>query len=506
MSERGKIETPGEIEPFFDFDNSHARLPPRFYQRIAPTPPRSAELIKLNHSLATELGLDAARLASSAGSRFLSGAQIPEGADPIAVPYAGHQFGSFVPSLGDGRAITLGELIDRGGRRFDLQLKGAGRTAFSRQGDGRAPLGAVIREYIVSEAMNALGIPTTRALAALTSGEALMRDKIEPGGILVRVASSHIRIGTFQYFSARGDTEAIKILIDYTIARHYPELIGAPDRALGLLDRVIETQASLVARWIGVGFVHGVMNTDNTALSGETIDYGPCAFLDEYDPNKTFSSIDRAGRYAFGAQGAVAGWNLARFAETILNEIDSEPQTALERARDRIENFSAIFKRRLDEVWRAKFGLSATFGDDAELIAEALEIMRAEKADYTKTFRELSHIVDQNSNGADAPQLSSRLSSGRFPAWKSKWLTRLQRESRARRVIADSMRAVNPARIARNHQIDRAIRIAVEKSEYSVIDEMSQALSDPYSDHARFEEYARAPRAEEKITRTFCGT
>src|SRR3712207_4211432 len=328
----------------FPFDNTYARLPDRFFARVAPTPVAAPKLIRLNRELALQLRLDPDRLASPEGVELLCGRRVPDAAEPIAMAYAGHQFGQFVPQLGDGRAILLGEVVDRDGIRRDIQLKGSGQTPFSRRGDGRAALGPVLREYIVSEAMAALGVPTTRSLAAVTTGQPVYRETALPGAVLTRVAASHIRVGTFQYFAARGDAEAVRLLADHAIARHYPEAAGAEDRYRALLDGVVARQADLVARWLLVGFVHGVMNTDNAAVSGETIDYGPCAFLDAYDPAAVFSSIDRFGRYAYGNQPRIAQWNLARLAETLLPLLGEGQERALASAREALAAFAPRFE------------------------------------------------------------------------------------------------------------------------------------------------------------------
>ena len=335
---------PSAEAPLFAFDNSYARLPERFYARLPPTPVKAPRLIKVNETLARDLGLDPARLASPEGVAVLAGSVVPEGAEPIALAYAGHQFGHFVPQLGDGRAILLGEVIDRADVRRDIQLKGSGQTPFSRRGDGRAALGPVLREYIISEAMAAFGIPTTRSLAAVTTGEGVWRETPLPGAVLTRVAASHIRIGTFQYFAAREDTEALRILADYAIARHYPDAANAPNKYRAFLDGVIARQADLIARWLLVGFIHGVMNTDNMSISGETIDYGPCAFMDFYDPRQVYSSIDEGGRYAYGNQPGIAQWNLARLAETLLPLLADNEEAALKEAQGALDTFAPRFE------------------------------------------------------------------------------------------------------------------------------------------------------------------
>lgn len=414
------------------FDNSYARLPERFYARLAPTPVRSPGIVKVNAPLAEELGWEAARLESEEGAAVLSGNHVPEWADPLAMAYAGHQFGHFVPQLGDGRTILLGEVIGGDGVRRDIQLKGAGRTPFSRRGDGRAALGPVLREYLISEAMHALGIPTTRSLAVVTTGEPVFRETMLPGAVLVRVAASHLRIGTFEYFAAQGDREAITILADYAIARHYPALQASPHPYLALLAAMCEAQAALLARWMQVGFIHGVMNTDNITISGETIDYGPCAFLDTYDPATVFSSIDHNGRYAFGNQPRIAHWNLARFADTLLPLLDDQRDKAMAMAEDVINQFPARFEGYWREGMRHKLGLVGEQPDDASLIDALLVLMQEHAADYTNTFRVLSAVAE----GDAAP--------AGYDAWITRWQARLKQEPHSLREAATLMRAHSP--------------------------------------------------------------
>jgi uncharacterized protein YdiU (UPF0061 family) len=375
--------------PIAVFSNSYSCLPEHFYARLSPTPVAKPRLIIFNESLASELGVDTRGLEPEELAAVFAGNVIPPGAEPIAMAYAGHQFGNFVPQLGDGRAILLGEVVDRNGERRDIQLKGAGRTPFSRRGDGRAALGPVLREYLVSEAMHALGIPTTRALAVVSTGEPVYRDRQLPGAVLTRVASSHIRVGTFQYFAARGDMEAVKRLSGYVIDRHFPEARASERPPLALLQIVVERQASLVARWMHVGFIHGVMNTDNTALSGETIDFGPCAFIDSYDPATTFSAIDVFGRYAYANQPTIAKWNLARFAETLLPLLDPDPKRAVELANEAISAFTSRFQAHWLAGMRDKLGLSSNDEVDLELAHSLLRAMYENAADFTLTFRRL---------------------------------------------------------------------------------------------------------------------
>src|SRR6202789_857785 len=380
----------------FPFQNTYAALPASFFARVAPTPVASPRLIKLNRPLAIHLGLDPDRLSTPEGAEILAGKLVPDGADPIAMAYAGHQFGHFVPQLGDGRAILLGEVIDADGIRRDIQLKGSGPTPFSRRGDGRAALGPVLREYIVSEAMAALGIPTTRALAAVTTGERVFRETVLPGAVLTRVASTHIRVGTFQYFAAQGDTEGLRRLADYAIARHYPEAAPAKQPYRALLDGVIARQAQLVAQWLLLGFIHGVMNTDNTSISGETIDYGPCAFMEAYDPAKVYSSIDHNGRYAYGNQPSAMLWNLTRLAEALLPVLEQEEgnaEAALASAKESLAAFGPQFEAAYDAGLRRKLGLATSRNGDAALIQDLLTRMAANQADFTLTFRRLCDAV-----------------------------------------------------------------------------------------------------------------
>src|SRR3954466_1118674 len=385
----------------FPFDNSYAALPDGFFARVAPTPVPSPKLVKLSRSLARHLGLDPDWLAGPEGVEILAGKRVPEGADPIAMAYAGHQFGHFVPQLGDGRAILLGEVIDADGVRRDIQLKGSGPTPFSRRGDGRAALGPVLREYIVSEAMAALGIPTTRSLAAVLTGESVLRETALPGAVLTRVASSHIRVGTFQYFAARGDTDGVRRLADHVIARHYPDAAEAARPYHTLLQGVIARQAELVARWLLVGFIHGVMNTDNTSISGETIDYGPCAFMDHYDPAMVFSSIDEQGRYAYANQPRIALWNLTRLAECLLPLLSDEQDKAIEEAQSALAEFAEAFNAAYQAGLRKKVGLFTERDGDEALIQDLLDAMAKNQADFTLTFRKLGDAAGDEAAAAD---------------------------------------------------------------------------------------------------------
>lgn len=484
------------------FDNSYRRLPERFYAPVTPASASAPRLIAFNRQLASDLGLDPHFLEAQAASLF-SGNSLAPDAEPIALAYAGHQFGNFVPQLGDGRALLLGEVVDPKGRRFDIQLKGSGPTPFSRRGDGRAALGPVLREYIVSEAMHAMGIPTTRSLAAVTTGESIYREDILPGAVLTRVASSHIRIGTFQYFAARRDTDAIRILVDHAIKRHAPEIADAELPALALLETVIRRQAYLVARWMHVGFIHGVMNTDNMTVSGETIDYGPCAFLDEYDPAKVFSTIDHGGRYAFANQPAIAQWNLARLAETLLPLINEDTQAAIATATKAIEAFPQQFEIFWQQGMRAKLGLSQEQAGDAELIEELLDAIHRSKADYTLTFRRLTDAAEDSSALPGVRKLFR--SPGDFDNWATRWHERFRHDPQSATERAGAMRAVNPVYIPRNHQVERAIRAAIG-GDFSVFETLHRLLQHPFEVQAGMAGFEEPPQPEERVLQTFCGT
>ena len=488
----------------FQFDNSYARLPDRFFSRVAPSVARTPALIALNQEFALQLGLDADWLASPAGLEILSGRQLADGSEPIATAYAGHQFGSFVPQLGDGRAVLLGEVVDRQGRRMDIQLKGAGRTPFSRGGDGRAVLGPVLREYVVSEAMAALGIPTTRALAVVTTGETVLRDTALPGAVLTRVASSHIRVGTFQFFAARGDAEGLRILAEHVIARHYPAAAEEERPFRALLDAVVAAQAELIARWLLVGFIHGVMNTDNMSIAGETIDYGPCAFMDAYDPATVFSSIDRGGRYAYGNQPQIALWNLTRFAETLLPFLDDDEQSAIADAQDALSAFATRFEQAYQDGLRRKLGLSTHSEADVELANALLTAMKANQVDFTLFFRRLSDAIEPAPS--DEAVRSLFVDPTACDAWLVRWRERLVQEPADPMARRAAMRAVNPAYIPRNHRIEAMIAAAVERADFAPFEELVTLLSTPYEDQPSLARYAEPPQPHERVLATFCGT
>jgi uncharacterized protein YdiU (UPF0061 family) len=503
------IETkiPDRLVVHFGFENTYARLPERFYARLNPTPVAAPRLVKVNVELARFLGLDPDALASEQGVEILAGNRVAEGSEPLAIAYAGHQFGQFVPQLGDGRANLLGEVVGLDGVRYDIQLKGSGPTPFSRRGDGRAAIGPVLREYLVSEAMAALGVPTTRALAAVTTGERVLRETVLPGAVFTRVAASHLRVGTFQYFAARGDTEATRVLADYAIARHYPEAAQSNQPYRALLDNVITRQAQLIARWMLLGFVHGVMNTDNTSISGETIDYGPCAFMEAYDPAAVFSSIDHRGRYAYGNQPAAAHWNLTRLAEALLpvliEEAGSE-EAALAAAQEALAAFEPQFETARSAGLRRKLGLFTEREGDAELAQELLDRMAANRADFTLTFRCLCNAADAPEGDAETRVLFA--DPGAYDGWVSTWRRRLEQEPVSARARAEAMRAVNPAFIPRNHIVEAALNAAVWRQDFQPFEELLAVVSRPYEDRPDLERYSTPARPEEYVSQTFCGT
>ncbi|MGF9965714.1 protein adenylyltransferase SelO [Bacillus rhizoplanae] len=484
------------IETGWNFDNSYARLPKSFFTSINPTPVRSPELVILNNSLATSLGLNIEELESDDGVAVFAGNRIPEGAFPLAQAYAGHQFGHF-NRLGDGRALLLGEQITPLGERVDIHLKGSGRTPYSRRGDGRAALGPMLREYIISEAMHALGIPTTRSLAVVTTGESIFRETEQPGAVLTRVAASHLRVGTFQYVSKWGTVEDLQALADYTIQRHYPDVDAAENRYLSLLEEVIKRQALLIAKWQLVGFIHGVMNTDNMTISGETIDYGPCAYMDTYDPETVFSSIDIQGRYAYGNQPYIGGWNLARFAETLLPLLHSDYAKSMEMAQDAILNYNELYHSNWLAGMRAKLGIFNEEAQDKSLIEDLLTIMEKYRADYTNTFRALTFDKLENMALFETPE---------FNQWHKQWQERLGRQEESKDSSHLLMRKNNPAVIPRNHRVEEALEAAVKHGDYSVMERLLGVLSNPYAHSPEQDEYATLPAPSSCPYRTFCGT
>ncbi|WP_448580247.1 protein adenylyltransferase SelO [Thermaurantiacus sp.] len=475
----------------FRFDTSYARLPESLFTRLPPEPVRAPRLVVLNEALASDLGLDRPALTAD----IFSGNRLPEGATPLAQAYAGHQFGHFA-RLGDGRAVLLGEHLTPDGRRVDIQLKGSGRTPYSRSGDGRAALGPMLREYLVSEAMHALGIPTTRSLAVVATGETVLRDRPLPGAILVRVAASHIRVGTFQHAAAEGDRPALQALLAHALARHAPEAADTARPALALLMATMEKQARLVAQWMGVGFIHGVMNTDNMTISGETIDYGPCAFMDAFDPGAVFSSIDRGGRYAFMNQPVIAHWNLVRLAEALLPLIDSEEDKAIVLANEAIQRFPALFEDAWLHVFRAKLGLSAAEAGDKDLVEMFLKAMADTGADYTNSFRALAEgqpmPVDPRDEAAFGPFLAA-------------WAARLEREGATADRVRPRLLAANPAIIPRNHLVEQALGRA-EGGDLQPFRDLVAAVTRPFAPRLEDARFRLPPRPEERVQATFCGT
>lgn len=487
------------------FTHSYSQLPERFYQKVRPTPSSEPTLVLKNDRLLHELQIDLNELSDTEIAQIFSGNKLVENCVPIALAYAGHQFGHFTPKLGDGRAILLGEVIDTKGRTREIQLKGAGRTEFSRQGDGRAALGPVIREYLVSEAMNSLGIPTTRSLTMVLSGDRVHRERELPGAILTRVAGSHIRVGTFEYFAYRKDWEAVKILADYAIDRHYPNARNVSNPYLGFLEDAVKAQAHLVARWMLVGFIHGVMNTDNMAISGETIDYGPCAFMDFYDRNMVFSSIDHQGRYAFSNQPIIAQWNLGMLATCLLPFIDANELKAMDLAKEVIHSFREIFRSNWLAGMREKLGLDNSQSNDFSLIEELLNLMHKDRADYTLTFRCLADCHDENS---DLTKIYSYFSSrSEFDTWIKSWRDRLRKNKNLHADVTSSIQRVSPAIIPRNHQIERVIKAATEGGDFTPMKQLIDALSNPYENPSKTTQaYMLPPGPDEQVIETFCGT
>lgn len=484
------------IETGWNFDNSYARLPESLFSKLNPTPVRAPRLIILNEPLAAALGLNAEALQDDDGVAVLAGNRIPEGALPLAQAYAGHQFGYFT-MLGDGRALLLGEQLTPKGERFDIQLKGAGRTPYSRRGDGRAALGPMLREYIISEAMHALGIPTTRSLAVVATGESIIRETHLPGAILTRVAASHLRVGTFQFVAKWGSRQDLRTLADYTLQRHFPEADGEENRYLTLLREVIKRQAALIAQWQLVGFIHGVMNTDNMALSGETIDYGPCAFMDAYNPDTVFSSIDSQGRYAYGNQPPIAAWNLARLAEAMLPLLHDDEEQAVQLAQDAISEFAELFRRHWLAGMRAKLGLLNEEPQDEALIDDLLAMMHKYRADYTNTFRALTF---------DKPAETVLTGTPEFESWHALWQKRRTEQPEPMTSSHQLMRNHNPAVIPRNHRVEEALEAAVNDGDFSVMKRLLEALASPYAHTPEQDEFAAPPESCATPYRTFCGT
>ena len=479
-------------------EHSYAQLPERFYARLSAKPGPLPQMIAVNAELARTLGIDPDSLKSPEALALLGGRSYPETLQPIAMAYAGHQFGGFSPQLGDGRALLLGEIVNTAGQRYDVHIKGSGRTPYSRNGDGKAALGPVLREYLVSEAMHQLGVPTTRALAALSTGETVHREEAFPGGLIVRVAASHIRVGTFEYFSARGDQEAVLMLTNYAIARHAPHLLNEAEPAKLWLEWVIAKQAQLIAQWLSLGFIHGVMNTDNCAVSGETIDYGPCAFMDEFHPQCVFSAIDQQARYAWGNQPSIGHWNMTRFAETLLPLLSNDSQHALEIAQSALATFGEIFHRHYLRLFRAKFGISAGATDDdgAAWIKSSLGMMADQRMDFTRFFRALTRHAEDAENRNIAAQFSSHTIAQQ---WLDDW------KSKHNPALIEEMKQHNPVRIPRNHRIEAVIQAAY-LGDFSPLEEAIMALRNPYQEIEEFRHWENAPLAHERVWQTFCGT
>ncbi|SHH76582.1 protein adenylyltransferase SelO [Clostridium grantii] len=490
MTDRKKI-----IEKSWNFDNSYAGLPKLFFTSLEPTPVSSPELVIFNESLAISLGLNPQELKSNNGLAIFAGNQIPQGAMPLAQAYAGHQFGYF-NMLGDGRAVLLGEQITPTEQRFDIQLKGSGRTPYSRGGDGRAVLGPMLREYIISEAMYGLGIPTTRSLAVVTTGESVIRERIEQGAILTRVASSHLRVGTFQYVSKWGTVEELKTLADYSLQRHFPNAVANENPYLFLLQQVIKSQAMLIAKWQLVGFIHGVMNTDNMTISGETIDYGPCAFMNEYKLSTVFSSIDTHGRYTYGNQPSIGTWNLARFAETLLPLLHEDENQAVELARKEISNFTHLCHLNWKAGMRAKLGIFNEEIQDETLIEDLLTMMEKYNADYTNTFVALTFDNCRNEKIFETKE---------FAQWYELWQSRLKRQQESKELCHELMKNSNPAIIPRNHRVEEALK-AANQGDYNVMQELLHVLSTPYKHNNEKAKYSTLPAPSNSPYRTFCGT
>ena len=487
------------------FNNSYMRLPQQFYTRQAPVPVAAPEPIRINRQLAEQLGIDADWLNSDAGTKVVAGNAVPAGSEPLASVYAGHQFGGFNPQLGDGRAVLLGEVLSLEGRRFDLQLKGSGPTPYSRGGDGRSPIGPVLREYIVSEAMHRLGVPTTRALAAATTGEMVQRDRFLPGAVLARVASSHIRIGSFEYFAARRDSESLQLLSHHVIDRHYPDANKSANPILAMLEAIISQQARLMAHWQLLGFIHGVMNTDNMLVCGETVDYGPCAFMDQFNPDQVFSSIDHAGRYAYRQQPAIAHWNLSILAQALLPILDNDQERAVEQAQQAINTFPDQFLQANTQGMAHKLGLQTLEGPDTALVEDLWQLMAEHELDFTLTFRRLADLADERPGADDSVAELFEFPDSLQP-WLTRWRMRLEQESISSADRQASMYRTNPVFIPRNHLVEAAIASATDKDDLSTFNQMVDTLENPYQYRKALALFATPPEPDQVVTQTFCGT
>jgi protein adenylyltransferase len=487
------------------FDNSYARLPDRFFARQTPEPVSTPGPIRVNEELAAALGIDSNWLNSDTATAVIAGNAVPPGAEPIATVYAGHQFGGFNPQLGDGRAVLLGEVVATEGKRFDLQLKGSGPTPYSRGGDGRSPLGPVLREYIVSEAMHRLGVPTTRSLAAVSTGDTVARDRFLPGAVLARVASSHIRIGTFQFFAARKDTEALKLLADHVIDRHYPEARNSENPVLALLEGVIARQAQLIAHWQLLGFIHGVMNTDNMLICGETIDYGPCAFMDAFNPEQVFSSIDHGGRYAYRNQPSIAHWNLSCLAQALLPVLDEDGERAVALAQKAVDAFPAQFLDANTQGMARKLGLGEIGEPDTALVEDLWQLMAEHKLDFTLAFRRLSDLADESGDAAQGVAELFEFPDALQP-WLERWRARLAQDDLTGAERQALMYRANPVFIPRNHLVEAAIAAASDGGDLSVFHQLVDVLAEPHVYRAELALFATPPRPEQVVHETFCGT
>ena len=479
----------------FNFDNTYIHLPKAFYTKLSPVPVPKPKMVIFNEPLATDIGLDISGKSLDAQAALFGGNDMPKGSEPLAQAYAGHQYGRFT-MLGDGRAIVWGEQITPSGQRLDIQFKGSGPTPYSRGGDGRAALGPMLREYIISEAMHALNIPTTRSLAVVTNGDQVYRETGLPGATLTRIASSHIRVGTFQYAALQKDIKIIQTLVDYTIERHYPEVKKDHNRPLSLLRAVIDKQAELITHWMRVGFIHGIMNTDNMTISGETIDYGPCAFMDIYDPGTVFSSIDHTGRYAYANQPAIAQWNLARLAETMLPLFDDETKKATDIAEEAVNGFGAVYKERSLSMLRAKLGLFGELVEDENLFTDLLDWMHRKNADYTNTFRDLTKEALPRGRPYDDKT---------FKEWHARWQARLAKNMEPLELSLSLMRANNPAVIPRNHKVEQVLE-ASTNGDLQPLKDLLAAMQEPYKTRSDLNPYQSPPEPEERVHQTFCGT
>jgi uncharacterized protein YdiU (UPF0061 family) len=488
--------------PLFSFDNTYAERMEGFYVAANAMQFPDPQLLALNEGLALELGLNIDSLRKQAALVF-SGQTLPEGSNPIAQAYAGHQFGGFSPQLGDGRAMMIGEIIDTRGNHRDIQLKGSGPTHFSRGGDGMASVGPVLREYLMGEALYALGLPTTRMLAAVSTGSEVYREKTYPGAVVTRVASSHIRVGTFEFFAARREMERVRKLADYVIERHYPDLMQSSDKYLGLLDAVGRAQAHLIARWMVVGFIHGVMNTDNFTVSGETIDFGPCAFMDRFALSTVFSSIDRGGRYAYGNQPTIGQWNLTRFAEALLPLLGDEQEVAIKEAEAILLRFPDIYQGELEKGMRQKLGLLDTSDPAPDLLNKLTALLEAQALDYTTTMRGLSSLL----RGDDGAFRASLTDAEAFDAWAVDWLAQIDKQPEGRAGAADRMDQVNPRYIPRNHLVEEALSAAIENQDLTLFNRLLEVVSHPFDEHEGCDAYTQpAPESFTACYKTFCGT